>query len=119
MRAKAIRRLDGADGRPGAEWVLDLEHDARFESLELALRIRGRMPLPPYIRRDPDSDADAVNDRERYQTVFAAHSGAIGADRGLHFTSDLLERLRARDVAIASLTLHVERARSSRCSRTT
>lgn len=68
-----------------------------------ALERAGRIPLPPYIRRD----ADAV-DRERYQTIFAAQPGAVAAPTaGLHFTPQLLERLRAKGVAICPLTLHV------------
>ena len=63
----------------------------------------GAVPLPPYIKR-PGSDAD----RERYQTVFARHKGAVAAPTaGLHFTDEILARLRERQVAIAPLTLHV------------
>jgi S-adenosylmethionine:tRNA ribosyltransferase-isomerase len=108
VRATAVRRIDGEDGRPGPEWVLDLEPDGRFASLEQALESAGRMPLPPYIHRDPDGDPADANDRERYQTVFAARTGAIAAPTaGLHFTSALMDRLRASGIGIASLTLHV------------
>src|ERR1051325_2433184 len=63
----------------------------------------GEVPLPPYIRRAPTSD-----DRERYQTVYAAHDGSVAAPTaGLHFTRDLLDRLRDKDVALAELDLHV------------
>lgn len=63
----------------------------------------GHVPLPPYIRR-PDTGAD----RERYQTVYARHPGAIAAPTaGLHFDVTLLERLRERGVDIAFVTLHV------------
>lgn len=63
----------------------------------------GRVPLPPYIRRDPGAE-----DRERYQTVYAAREGAVAAPTaGLHFTTDLLERIRSRGVATATVTLHV------------
>ena len=63
----------------------------------------GEVPLPPYIRRPP-TDAD----RERYQTVYAAHDGSVAAPTaGLHFTPDLLDQLRAKGVAVASLDLHV------------
>jgi S-adenosylmethionine:tRNA ribosyltransferase-isomerase len=58
----------------------------------------GEMPLPPYIMREPE-----VIDRDRYQTVYASHSGAIAAPTaGLHFTPDILARL-----AHEFLTLHV------------
>jgi S-adenosylmethionine:tRNA ribosyltransferase-isomerase len=63
----------------------------------------GEVPLPPYIRRPP-----TAADRERYQTVYATHDGSVAAPTaGLHFTAALLERLRAKGVAVASLDLHV------------
>ena len=61
------------------------------------------MPLPPYIRRQ-----DQALDRERYQTVFARQRGSVAAPTaGLHFTPEVLERIRARGVVITYLTLHV------------
>ena len=63
----------------------------------------GHVPLPPYIER-----ADETSDRERYQTVFAKRPGAIAAPTaGLHFSTEILEEIRARGVEIAELTLHV------------
>ena len=63
----------------------------------------GEVPLPPYIRRPPRAE-----DRERYQTVYAAHDGSVAAPTaGLHFTSELLARIRAKGVAVAELDLHV------------
>lgn len=63
----------------------------------------GQVPLPPYIRRQPDEHDDA-----RYQTVYAAEHGSIAAPTaGLHFTADLIEALRARGVDIRFVTLHV------------
>jgi S-adenosylmethionine:tRNA ribosyltransferase-isomerase len=63
----------------------------------------GLMPLPPYIKRAPGG-----KDHEWYQTVFAAEEGAIAAPTaGLHFTADLLDRLRQRDIRLAKVTLHV------------
>ena len=63
----------------------------------------GRLPLPPYITRDPDSvDAD------RYQTVYAEREGSVAAPTaGLHFTPTLLQTLRQRGVTIATLDLEV------------
>ncbi len=67
------------------------------------LERHGRMPLPPYIKRD-----DASFDRERYQTVFAEQAGAVAAPTaGLHFTPELLAAIRSRGVTIATVTLHV------------
>lgn len=63
----------------------------------------GTVPLPPYIRRAPDTA-----DNERYQTVYAAHDGSVAAPTaGLHFTPELLADLHARQVRVASLDLHV------------
>jgi S-adenosylmethionine:tRNA ribosyltransferase-isomerase len=65
----------------------------------------GKTPLPPYIKR---SAAAPDDDRDRYQTVYAKTSGAIAAPTaGLHFTDDVLERMRARGVEIVEITLHV------------
>jgi len=73
------------------------------EGLESALDRVGHMPLPPYIAR-----ADEPEDRSRYQTIFARHTGAVAAPTaGLHFTERVLERLRARGVEVCALTLYV------------
>jgi S-adenosylmethionine:tRNA ribosyltransferase-isomerase len=78
----------------------------RFESKDgfhEALERLGHIPLPPYIKR-----GDEPLDRERYQTVFARRGIAVAAPTaGLHFTSEILDRLRARGVEIAELTLEV------------
>ena len=67
------------------------------------LREIGRMPLPPYIKRQPSRE-----DHEWYQTAFAKHEGAIAAPTaGLHFTPELLARLAAQSIKVASVTLHV------------
>jgi S-adenosylmethionine:tRNA ribosyltransferase-isomerase len=61
------------------------------------------VPLPPYIRRAPRPE-----DRERYQTVYAAHDGSVAAPTaGLHFTRALLDRLEAQGTALATIDLHV------------
>lgn len=63
----------------------------------------GHVPLPPYIDR-PDEPAD----RERYQTIFARHDGAVAAPTaGLHFTPEVLERLRQRGIELCEITLQV------------
>lgn len=63
----------------------------------------GRIPLPPYIRRN-----DVEQDRERYQTVFARSPGAVAAPTaGLHFTPGVLAALECKGVILAPLTLHV------------
>lgn len=104
--------------RPGGRIVLDgggeaevLARDEGFyhlrfhvdDALESWLLKAGRMPLPPYIRREPGQD-----DAERYQTVFAREVGAVAAPTaGLHFDDALLAALRARGVQFGHVTLHV------------
>lgn len=73
------------------------------DSLESWLLSAGRLPLPPYIQREPGAD-----DAERYQTVFAREVGAVAAPTaGLHFDDGLLQALRARGVRFGHITLHV------------
>jgi len=63
----------------------------------------GHIPLPPYIAR-----ADSAGDRERYQTVYAQERGSVAAPTaGLHFTPEILGRIRERGIEIAEVTLHV------------
>jgi S-adenosylmethionine:tRNA ribosyltransferase-isomerase len=72
------------------------------------LREVGFAPLPPYIKRPKAGLDDRDRDLERYQTVFAAREGAIAAPTaGLHFTPEILDRIRARGVEPARITLHV------------
>lgn len=67
----------------------------------------GLIPLPPYIKRDQDKPS-SPEDRERYQTVYAAKSGAIAAPTaGLHFTEDTFKRIKEKGVDVAEITLHV------------
>ena len=69
----------------------------------------GHMPLPPYIERQQQGDnADAAQDAERYQTVFAKAPGAVAAPTAaLHFDEAVLAQLQARGVRSAYVTLHV------------
>jgi len=77
--------------------------DRMGRELELALEREGRVPLPPYVRREP-----TAADRERYQTVLARVPGSAAAPTaGLHFTEGLLSRLDARGVRRTTVTLHV------------
>lgn len=92
LRAEVTAK--GGDGR----------HRVRFSApVEPHLERLGHVPLPPYIKRP-----DRPEDRQSYQTVFARRPGAIAAPTaGLHFTPELLERLEARGVERATVTLHV------------
>jgi S-adenosylmethionine:tRNA ribosyltransferase-isomerase len=63
----------------------------------------GHVPLPPYIARE-----DSAGDRERYQTVYALERGSVAAPTaGLHFTPEILERIKARRIETTEITLHV------------
>ena len=63
----------------------------------------GHVPLPPYIDR-----ADSLEDRERYQTVYAREKGSVAAPTaGLHFTQEILARMKARGIETQEITLHV------------
>ncbi len=66
----------------------------------------GEIPLPPYIDRAPNTGA--INDNERYQTVYARAPGSVAAPTaGLHFTSTLLDQARANGVEVCFVALHV------------
>ncbi len=87
-------------GREGEFYHLRFDIEA---PLDAWLQRAGRLPLPPYIHRDPAADDDA-----RYQTVFARRTGAVAAPTaGLHFDQALLEALRLRGVETGHVTLHV------------
>ena len=82
----------------------------RFDEAEpeRILAEHGLAPLPPYIKRRAGDEEVAELDRRRYQTVFASREGAIAAPTaGLHFTTELLERVRAGGTEVAKVTLHV------------
>lgn len=82
------------------------ERAVRFEcdgDFEYELEAAGHVPLPPYIHR-----ADRPEDRERYQTVYAAASGSVAAPTaGLHFTPRMLDACRTAGADIARIALHV------------
>ncbi len=106
IREGSVVSFDGLAARVLAAegegfYVVDL--DCGGADLQSALERTGRVPLPPYVRREPEE-----RDRERYQTIWARAPGSAAAPTaGLHFTEDLLARLDARGVRRATLTLHV------------
>ncbi len=111
-RLNVGERIDFGDGRLMAEVIENLPDGRRAlrfhtdESLEQVIEELGRMPLPPYIKRDDGASSD--EDRERYQTVFAQRKGAIAAPTaGLHFTEHVLDELRANGALVVEITLHV------------
>lgn len=73
--------------------------DTEFKQV---LNSLGETPLPKYIKRKPDEE-----DRERYQTVYAKHEGAVAAPTaGLHFSIELIKRLEIKGIRFAEVTLH-------------
>jgi S-adenosylmethionine:tRNA ribosyltransferase-isomerase len=110
---KKIREGDrlrfGVNGELEAEVIAHGEfgeRTIRFEAVEdffSKLDQLGHVPLPPYVVR-----ADRPEDRERYQTIFARERGSIAAPTaGLHFTPEILARIRHRGIETAEITLHV------------
>lgn len=95
------------------EWEAGVAHLRSVEHFETSatqvLERFGEMPLPPYILKEREQrDETYSSDAERYQTVYASKAGAVAAPTaGLHFTNDLIERLKERGVRTAFVTLHV------------
>ena len=108
--AKRLRvgtRVSFGDGRLTATVTEELEHGGRivrFDYQGIFLEVLeglGEMPLPPYIH-------EKLEDRERYQTVYAKENGSAAAPTaGLHFTEELLDKIAAKGVKLVYLTLHV------------
>jgi len=94
LEAEVVARGEFGERRIRFKPVADF-----FERIERM----GHVPLPPYIDRE-----DQAADRERYQTVYARERGSVAAPTaGLHFTTEILQRIRGRGIAIAEVTLHV------------
>ncbi len=82
----------------GGTRVVRFQYKGVFEEI---LDQLGVMPLPPYIK-------ETLTEKERYQTVYASHEGSVAAPTaGLHFTDELLQKIRKKNVQIAFITLHV------------
>ena len=106
-KAKPGTRISFGDGLLTGEVIdvveegnrlIKFTYDGIFEEI---LDQLGQMPLPPYITHQ-------LKDKNRYQTVYAKHDGSAAAPTaGLHFTSELLEAIKAKGVNIAHVTLHV------------
>jgi S-adenosylmethionine:tRNA ribosyltransferase-isomerase len=76
--------------------------DGTDDEFRQVLEILGETPLPKYIKRKPDEE-----DKERYQTVYAKHEGAVAAPTaGLHFSKELIKRLEIKGIRFAEATLH-------------
>lgn len=76
--------------------------DGTEEEFRVMLDFMGETPLPKYIKRKPEEE-----DKERYQTVYAKHEGAVAAPTaGLHFSKELIKRLEIKGIRFAEVTLH-------------
>ena len=85
------------------EGIVQLEWSPAEYSFGEIVEMAGAVPLPPYIRREADHE-----DLERYQTVYATHSGAVAAPTaGLHFTDSVIAELKRKGIQVEFLTLHV------------
>ena len=84
-------------------YVVELSWQPAENSFAEVLGIFGDIPLPPYIKRKPET-----TDKERYQTIYAKHEGSVAAPTaGLHFTSAIFESFEKKNIAKAYVTLHV------------
>ena len=98
-----IRAIKEDETGPDGQTSVRLSVNAGNQTPAAVLEEAGSIPLPPYIQRN-----DTTEDRERYQTVYAAHTGSVAAPTaGLHFTPTLLQSLRNKGVTICDVTLHV------------
>lgn len=96
LRARILRKMDD-------HFIVEFSWKNINNCFSDILHKSGAIPLPPYIKRKPDAlDAD------RYQTVYAKHQGSVAAPTaGLHFTDELIERIKKKNIVTAELTLHV------------
>ncbi len=97
-----VLRATVTDVLEGGNRLVRFEYDeGRFSSIYEVLDAVGNMPLPPYI-------TEKLKDKSDYQTVYAKESGSAAAPTaGLHFTNELIEKIKAKGVGYAELTLHV------------
>lgn len=99
LTAKVIERL------PNDKWLVEFVFTGNFDEI---LQKTGHIPLPPYIERSLSSNDLKNLDFERYQTVYAQNSGSVAAPTaGLHFTEEILAKLKQKGVEICHVTLNV------------
>ena len=100
LKVRPVKRLED-DG----EWLVELIYDG--DLFEILHKV-GNIPLPPYIERKLKSEELKQFDMERYQTVYAKDEGSVAAPTaGLHFTQEILQKLKSKGVEIAYVTLNV------------
>ena len=100
LQVRPIKRLED-DG----EWLVELIYNG--ELMEILHKV-GNIPLPPYIERKLKTEEIKQFDMERYQTVYAKDEGSVAAPTaGLHFTQEILQKLKNKGVEVAYVTLNV------------
>ena len=100
LKVRPIKRLED-DG----EWLVELIYEG--ELMEILHKV-GNIPLPPYIERKLKTEELKQFDMQRYQTVYAKDEGSVAAPTaGLHFTEEILQKLKDKGVEIAYVTLNV------------
>lgn len=101
LSVKAIKRLE-----ENGEWLVELLYEG--DNVLDVLHRNGNIPLPPYIERKLANDDLKKLDFERYQTVYAKDEGSVAAPTaGLHFTEEILQKLKDKGVELAYVTLNV------------
>ena len=107
-------RQQATDNRQATLYAERVEKNDNYSVIEFSwepaelsfaeiLEAAGEIPLPPYLHREAEA-----SDRERYQTVFAKHEGSVAAPTaGLHFTNDLIDKLKSENISFEEVTLHV------------
>lgn len=99
LGVKTLARVDGG------KWLVQLAYEG--DIYEILERV-GHVPLPPYIARKTETEDIKKLDQARYQTVFAKNIGSVAAPTaGLHFTKDILKKLKEKGVTICYVTLDV------------
>lgn len=99
LSIKTLVRLDAG------KWLVELIHEGNI--YEILDRV-GNVPLPPYIERKMTTEKLQKLDYSRYQTVFAHHAGSVAAPTaGLHFSKDIMKKLKDKGVQICYVTLNV------------
>ena len=101
LSVRAIKRLE-----ENGEWLVELLFDG--DNILDILHRNGNIPLPPYIERKIPNDDLKKLDFERYQTVYAKDEGSVAAPTaGLHFTKEILQKLKDKGVELCEVTLNV------------
>jgi len=100
---KVVRIIAEKGDRVGDAFLVTFMWEDETVSLAEWLEIYGKMPLPPYIKRDANA-----TDEERYQTIYAHRQGSVAAPTaGLHFSDTVLQSLKNKNIAFKNITLHV------------